>query len=170
MDGVKPLLAGTSVSPDSALKRGGSLGRGIIDTVANATASTLEGVSQAEPVADFVDGGDALLIPGQRTAGNRAVPHIATIDIELVSPRLRLSREVTAAECPVADVFQEVQVQGLVVAFPKKSPHLDLDLVVGVGRPRAIDSPSRSLEDEADTARRVSGVEDEDLVRDGSVL
>jgi hypothetical protein len=68
VDGVDA-AAGASVLADRAAGSRGSLRRGVADLVAGAGAAALEDVVEAEPVADFVGGGGALVVGGGGAAG-----------------------------------------------------------------------------------------------------
>jgi hypothetical protein len=68
VDGVNT-AARASVLADRAAGSRGSLRRGVADLVAGAGAAALEDVVEAEPVADFVGGGGALVVGGGGAAG-----------------------------------------------------------------------------------------------------
>ena len=75
--------AGASVLADGAAGRRGALRRGVVDLVAGAGAAALEDVVEAEPVADFVGGGRALVVRRRGAAGERVGQVDAAVEGEV---------------------------------------------------------------------------------------
>ena len=69
MDGINT-AAGARVLADGATRRSSLLGRSVGDGVAGGRAAALEDVVEAEVVADFVDGGGALVEASGGAAGD----------------------------------------------------------------------------------------------------
>ena len=82
VDGVDA-AAGASVLADGAAGRRGALRRGVVDLVAGAGAAALEDVVEAEPVADFVGGGRALVVRRRGAAGERVGQVDAAVEGEV---------------------------------------------------------------------------------------
>lgn len=157
-DGVQSLIPAAAGIPEARAPLGlGSLGGGIEDVVAVAAAAGgwvvffgvlagLEGVQQVQPVADFVDGGDAQVEGGFAAGEGLEVAHYA-VEFELVGALVggecSISSLVYVEEMIMVDgdlrdteqVFfevNEVQVGGLEVAAAERALHVELLVAFGV--------------------------------------
>src|SRR5262249_32181997 len=102
-----------------AAEGGAALAGGVVDAVALAAAAALEGVVEAEPVADLVGRGVAQVVGGGAAAGERGEQH----DHAVVGRVVRVvGREGRPAEQPAAQVGG-VQVERLGAADAERRLH-----------------------------------------------
>lgn len=155
---VQSLIPAAAGIPEARASLGlGSLGGGIQDVVAVAAAAGgwvvffgvlagLEGVEQVQPVADFVDGGDAQVVGGFAAGEGLEVAHYA-VEFELVGAfvggecsifSLVYVEEMIMVDGDLRDTEQvffqvnEVQVGGLEVAAAERALHVELLVAFGV--------------------------------------
>lgn len=168
VDGVDTGLAGAGVTADGAARGGRGLGGGVGNQVAGAGAAALEGVVEAEPVTDLVGGGVALVVVGQRAAGDGRVEHGAAVLVEVGGARGDRGGEVAVAQV-AAHVLEEVDVQGRVGALAERLLHGELVAVAVLG-PVGVDGLVGALEDELVLVRGIGRVESVELSSEESIL
>ncbi len=138
MNRVQTLDVGTRVSAGGTPGGAAGLGRCIGDAVVDRVAGTaVEGVEQAEPVADLVDGDDAGAGPGLGGALAALEPrHRVAVDDAAVDGDVVVAaagdgpREVALPAQRGLQVGEEKKVQGVVAAAPRRVEEVHVRVVV----------------------------------------